>query len=530
MTSDHIAYERIPYLSSKDLDYISEASYLRPYYLHTPRLETFSEVISQKKKDVIDREMIYEEISKMYEGIALTTEVTSNIELIKDERTFTIITAHQPSLLTGNLYYIYKIASVINLCQQLRAAYPSYNFVPVFISGGEDHDFEEINNVHLFKKRIEWSSNQTGSVGRMKTQGLDSVMDACRDILGKLPYAEQTMDILSHAVTSAQFYGQVNRQIIHEMFGKYGLLFVDMDNSAFKRAFIPVMQREILERPSQAFVEQTQLELEKEGFKAQAHARDINLFYFSDQGRNRITYDGGQYQVVDTDLSFTEEGILRELKEHPDRFSPNVILRPLYQESIFPNLAYIGGGGEIAYWLERKSQFEAFGITYPMLIRRNSAMLMDHSAQKKMKQLGLSNNDILRDTNELINAHIKRASEQPIELSEEYAALESLWNTIAVKAGHFDPTLKKAALAEMKSQIKAVKSLESRIKRKLKADEETSIKRIESIKSLLMPNNGLQERHDNIFQYYAKYGPSIIDYLVYSLNPLDKYFTIINLE
>jgi bacillithiol biosynthesis cysteine-adding enzyme BshC len=236
--------------------------------------------------------------------------------------------------------------------------------------------------------------------------------------------------------------------------------------------------------------------------------------------RERIELENGVYSVVNTDLTFTESALLEELEAHPERFSPNVVMRPLYQESILPNLAYIGGGGELAYWLERKRQFEHFGINFPMLVRRNSVVWIDGNSAKRMEKLGLDLNALLGDTEDLVKTWVHEKSEQELSLSAEKQALSKLFESIVQKAEATDPTLAGAVKAEEARQIKSLEQLEVRLVRAQKQRFETEINQLRGLKEKLFPGNGLQERYDNFIPHYLRNGETFFDVLLENLDPL----------
>eukprot|EP00903_Cladosiphon_okamuranus_P000206 g206.t1 len=299
---------------------------------------------------------------------------------------------------------------------------------------------------------------------------------------------------------------------------------MDMNRPELKRLFIPIMEEELFQQPSQAFVEKAQQELEAAGFSGQAYARDINLFYLRDGLRERIELNDGKYQVLNTDYAFTREEIKQELHSHPERFSPNVIMRPLYQEKVLPNLAYIGGGGELAYWLERKEQFAHFGLNFPMLIRRNSLLWLDKGTVKKMSKLELEVEDLFVETEALLKQFVKSQTDNELTIAEEKAQLEALFTSIADKARDIDPTLAKAIEAEYTRQAKSVDNLEGRLMRAEKQKHEIALNQIRKLKEKLFPNNGLQERYDNFLNFYTRYGHDFISTLIEVLNPLHSTF------
>lgn len=527
MRIEKIDYSKVSAISFKDLSYITLQPFLKDFYSYTPSIESFKEVIQNRQNHPVNRELLVDVLKENYSKISLHGSQKDNIEALLSENTYTITTAHQPSLFGGPLYYVLKIASVVNLCKQLNSAYPDINFVPTFVSGGEDHDFEEIDHLHLYGKTISWKREAVGSVGRLSTEGLKETIDEVAAILGDRPIAQEMTSALYKFLENSTTYGDFVFQFVNHLFGKYGVLAVNMDNKKLKQQFVPFMKKEILEQPSKDFVNATQNALEQHRFKAQAFPRDINLFYICEQGRNRIEQEGNHFKVLDTEHQFSLDEIIVELEKHPERFSPNVVMRPIYQESILPNLAYIGGGGEIAYWLERKTQFEHFNVFFPMLIRRNSVMILNKGQIKTLTKLNFTVEDIFEDTDQLIFKFINAASDVEIRLDVQKNDIEKSYKEIAKKSAAVDPSLAKSVLADMTKQLKNIDQMESRIKRSLKSQQEVNVKKIEKLKEKLFPNHGLQERYDNFLPHYLAIGPSFFDVLIDNLDPMDRNFVCI---
>ncbi len=527
MKIQKIPFDQIPQLSLKDKAYVQSIPDLEAFYTYKPSLETFEQVIKDKKQDNTDREFLSKVLSNQYDKVETTKQVLDNIRSLKDRNTFTVTTAHQPSVLTGPLYYIYKIISTIRLSEELNAKYSKNHFVPVFISSGEDHDFEEVSKAHLFGKTIKWENNESGSVGKMKTASLISVLEELKNILGTSEQAKNLFNLISHSYQSNERYADATFHLVNELFKHLGLVIVNTNDAQLKRVFIPIAKEELLNRPSQAFIQKAAKKLEAIGLSGQAHAREINLFYLNAQIRERIIFENDQYQVLNTDIRFSEEEILAELEQQPEYFSPNVILRPLYQEKLLPNLAYIGGGGEIAYWLERKEQFKHFGINFPMLVRRNSVLWIDKGASKKMEKLQLETEDIFRDTEELIKEYVKKNTEQELSLDEEKRLLLQAFSNVISKAGKIDQGLLKTAKAEQAKQLKSLGILEGKLLRAEKQRHEIAVNQIRKIKEKLFPGNGLQERYDNFLPFYLKHGAQYFSTLKEHLDPLEDGFVVI---
>lgn len=527
MTVSTIPFDEIPQFSGRDKAYALQDQRLLPFYKYSANLEAFARVIEDKSSDHTPRELLVSVLRQQYSDLDTSPAIEQNIQSLLRPDTYTVATAHQPALFTGPLYFIYKIISTIRLAREIGASYPDVRVVPVMISGGEDHDFEEINHVNLFGKRLVWENQESGSVGRMKTESLEPILGELRQLLGNSETALALWDKIERAFKGRASYGKAMQSFVSGLFKDFGLLVINMDHPDLKRHFIPIMRRELLERPSQALVEQTQSELEALGFPAQAFARPINLFYLADGLRERIELEGGMYKVVNTDMAFSEKALLEELEAHPERFSPNVVMRPLYQESVLPNLAYVGGGGELAYWLERKRQFEYFGLNFPMLVRRNSVLWIDANASKRMEKLGLDVRDLSGDTEELVKAWVHDRSEQELSLYLEKDALAKVFEGIVQKAEATDPTLVGAVRAEEAKQARSLEQLEIRLVRAQKQRFETELSQLRALKEKLFPGNGLQERHDNFIPFYLRHGEALFSTLLENLNPLDSGLVVI---
>lgn len=528
VTVNRIPFKQVEQLSQKDIAYATKHPNLRPFYKYETTLAAFDKVMADKRQDATNRSVLVDVLKAQYGPLETSEATQANIEALLEPTTFTITTAHQPSLGTGPLYYIYKIVSAIHLSRLLDKTYPGHKFVPVFVTGGEDHDFEEVNHLRLFNKEVVWENTEKGSVGMMQTSSLTSVLEQLKSILGDRPTAQEIYATFEKAYTSHEIYSKATIDLVNQLFGSYGLVVLGMNHPDLKREFIPLMKQELFERPSQAFVHKATEELEAAGFSGQAHAREINLFYLRDQIRERIVFENNQYQVLNTDYQFSEEELRAEVEKHPEHFSPNVVLRPLYQELILPNLAYIGGGGEIAYWLERKEQFAHFKLNFPMLIRRNSVLWLDGGTQKKMKKLGLGIEDLFIETEALLKRFIKQNTDSELSLAEEKEQQKQLFEAIKYKAQEIDPTLVKAVAAEQSKQLNILNQLEGRLMRAEKQKHEVALNQIRSLKEKLFPKNGLQERHDNFLGIYLQEGRNFFEVLLAHLNPLEEGFVVIS--
>lgn len=533
MNISNIPFSELPMLAKMDRAYSELNPSLRPFYKYEPTLESFQDVINDKSKENINREVLVSTLKKQYK--AFDTEGVASpqpqIEKLLNKNTFTVVTAHQPSLLTGPLYFIYKICSIINLSERLNEHYKENQFVPVFVIGGEDHDFEEVNFINIFNKKLTWNRSDTegGAVGMMSTESLKPILEELKTILGTSEKAEEIYSIIEKSYTQNALYQDATQDLLHQLFGQYGLVVLNMNDANLKRLFIPIMKREITEQPSKSLVEKTQQELDSLGFKSQAFPREINLFYLRENLRERIVFENGIYRVLNTDFQWQSQAdILKELEETPQYFSPNVVLRPLYQEVILPNLAYIGGGGELAYWLERKTQFALFGVNFPMLVRRNSVLWIDKGSNERISKLGLQIIDLVQDTDILLKQYVNKITATPLSMTIEKSEIERIFEGIVSKAVAIDPTLEKSMLAEKTKQLQAIEMIESKLLKTEKQKNETTLNQVKALAQKFFPNGGLQERVDNFLPFYLKYGRDFIDILIKNLYPLEQGLIVIS--
>ena len=529
-----LPYPQVPQLAKTDIAYATGDPRLQPFYTYPAHPDSFSDILRHREKTVCPRADLVQVLTEQYHDLPEEGMVHENIEALRRENTFTVATAHQPSLFLGPLYFLYKALTVINLADIVQQKNQGRRIVPVFVLGGEDHDLEELNSIQLYGKKLTWASTEQGAVGSMYTAGLAGVLAELKTILGESESAQALFGRVERAYTQPKTLAGATRAMLHELFGRYGLVVVDMNDARLKRHFVPVMRAELLEQPAFRLVGHTIAQLNAAGFKTQAAPREINLFYMQPGQRNRITLatDGAtrQYQVLHTELIFTEAEILAELEAHPECFSPNVVLRPLYQETILPNLAYVGGGGELAYWLERKTLFAHFNIPYPMLLRRNSVVWVDREVGKKLAKLQLPAPHLFEDTDTLVRDFVAANSTAEIDLTNEITAFHQVFDRLAQKATAIDATLEKAVRAE---EVKAVGSLEqwqSRLVRAEKQKHEVGLQQLRALKEKLFPANGLQERSDNFLPYVLKYGDGFIDTLKENLDPFAAGFVVLEEE
>ncbi len=355
----------------------------------------------------------------------------AQIEKLQESNTYTVTTGHQLNIFTGPLYFIYKIVSTINLAKQLKSQYPDQNFVPIYWMASEDHDFEEISHFLLFGKKYQWETSQTGAVGRMNPQELSAILE-------EMP---EKPAIFEKAYLGQKTLAAAVRQYVHDLFGAEGLVVIDADDSRLKKIFAPIIKDDLIANKANELVESTTQSLADLGYKSQIFPREINFFYLKDHFRERIVKEGNHFEVLNQGIQFTEEELLAELEQYPERFSPNVVMRPLYQESILPNIAYLGGPAEVAYWMQLKGVFAHYQVAFPVLMPRNFALIINKTSAKKMQKLELTTTQIFQEFHELKHAYVTANADSSLDLGPQRDAIEKVFESLKSKAHQIDPTL-----------------------------------------------------------------------------------------
>jgi bacillithiol biosynthesis cysteine-adding enzyme BshC len=529
MPTDCISYQNSGYFSPLMNDYLDEKSNLQSLYNRFPKIENFEAQILEKQIsfDDANRTSLVSVLQKQYQNIAVSPLTQQNIQALKVPNTFTITTGHQLNLFSGPLYFLYKIISTINLTKELKAKYPAYNFVPIYWMATEDHDFEEINYFNFKGKKFRWNKESTGPVGRLSTEGLAELFEVYQQELGTSSNAADLKQIFEEAYLQHSNLADATRHLANRLFGALGLVIIDADEATLKQSFIPFIKEELSKQTSHKAVIETTEKLKE--YNVQVNPREINLFYIEDNLRERIILVDNKYKVNHTKIEFTESEILQLVESQPEKFSPNVIMRPLYQEVILPNLCYIGGGGEIAYWLELKSFFDAVNVTFPILLVRNSVLLATEKQVKKIDKLKLQWEDLFSRQSELINKVTLKNSEFPIDLTPQKEQLKNQFEALFELAKHTDKSFTGAVKAQEVKQVKGLENLEKRLMKAQKRKFSEEIERTTALQNELFPNKSLQERQTNFSEFYLESGADLIPKLMARLKPLDQKFEIITL-
>ena len=527
MDTDCIDYRSLHQFSSLIKDYLDQNPKVQSWYNRYPNLENFKSQWEEKSANYTSefRSTLVTELKDQYRGFEISEKTKVNLDSLHSSTTFTITTGHQLNLFTGPVYFIYKIVSVINLCKELKKTYPEHDFVPVYWMATEDHDFEEIQSFRFQNSKITWNSTQTGAVGRFI---IDDSFDSTRKAFyTQIPSGERgdfLRELFNAAYQKGRTLAEATRQLVHSLFDEHGLVIIDGDAHLLKKAFIPFVLQELKEQKSYNAVQKTIQEFPP--YKVQVNPRETNLFYLAEGIRERIVVEKNTVSILNTALQYSLAEFESIIQNNPQCISPNVLLRPLYQEIILPNLAYIGGGGEIAYWLELKTMFSQFKVTFPLLMLRNSVVNVTQKQEQKRKKLAVSYGELFTTQEQLKISSTQRLSSLNFDFESQKQFLKDQFESLYQLASQTDKSFVGAVKAQEQKQIKGLENLQKRLIRAEKRVHSEQLERIIALQNELFPNQGLQERSANFSTFYMEFGPEWTERLLQELNPLKSCFSV----
>ena len=531
MVISEIKYNDTNQFSKLFVDYTEQKDNLKKLISEYPKIENFKKQIKAKSEsfDQSVRPIIKTVIKNQYKGISLNNIQKKNLNSILNKNTYTVTTGHQLNIFTGPLYFIYKIFSTINLTEILKKKYPKYDFVPMYWMATEDHDFAEINNFYCFDRVFNWDSNQSGCVGDFNTDSINNTIEELDIEISNFKSYSKIISIIKNSYLNSNNLSDATRKFVNELFKEYGLLIIDPNDKQLKSNFSKIIKSELLENLIYNHSKEYTSLIKELGYKVQVNPRNINLFYIENGNRVRIVKRKNDFITNDKVNSWTENEIIEEIKSSPDRFSPNVLLRPLFQEFILPNLCYVGGPSEICYWLQLKSVFDASNISYPLLLNRNSALLISEKQSSFLKKNKLDVKDLLMEKNELEKKLVKTYSKIKFDFLPLEKALNNQFSKLRKIAEKTDKSFIGSLHAQEKKQIKGLQNLKKRLLKAEKKYHYEKINKIIEFQKSFFPSGIFQERIVNFIEFCKEDRSSFLKKLKENLNPLNNKFTVIEI-
>ena len=463
---------------------------LRPFISNFFTKENCFESARSRTFSLEKREVLSSTLIKQYSRLEVTPDAQGSIDRLLLANTFTVVTGHQICAAGGPLYLIYKLFSAIRITQELNATQNEFHFVPVYWMATEDHDIEEIRHFHWGQEKIELASEFEGIAGELPTEEFLRWMNEKKEE-GK--FNEIGLSEIFLRAYEQKNFADATRFWVNELLGEFGLVCIDGNDNALKKLASTLFEKEIQEQFVYSEVSKTNSLLENLGYNPNIQPREFNLFWLMENGskkiRRRIDKNGSQFQTHGHDRNFTKE----ELSRLTTELSPNVLLRPLYQETILPNVVYIGGPSELGYWMQLKRAFQAANLQMPLLAHRLSMTLV-----RKRDLDFVSKNDL--DIAELVQEKLHEAQKKMLgrmngkSFDKESRSTHELFAQLKEYVGGIDASLIGWVSAEEKRQLDQWNTIEQKIKKALKSKEEVKFSQLEKFFAFAHPNQIQQER------------------------------------
>lgn len=508
-----IAYESTNQFPGLFLDYINNDPKLAPFFRYTPDIKGFAEAIQNRKAFSSDiRRILTDHLMEQYYEVKTSKGVLGNIDQLKKSNTFTVTTGHQLNLFTGPLYFIYKVLTVIRLAERLKKEYPENNFVPVYWMASEDHDFDEIKFFNYHGQRLTWQSSQGGPVGEFELSGF-------RDFADKLPFS---LEELKKCYFSGRNLAEAHLRLVDLLFREYGLVVIDAHSKKLKEVFASYVEKDCREDITRNQVVKTNEALGQLGYSTQVNPRELNYFLLDKGSRNRLEKAGRKCFYLDAEGRSEDIDLADLIAKEPERISPNVITRPIYQEVILPNLAYIGGPAELSYWLQLKSSFEMLNVRFPVLLPRFSSTILSQKALEKLKKSGIQETESIFLTERELMKKIMIANnlldiDKHMEWEED---VNSLFDDIRDELSTIDKTLGPSAEGRRKKVLKELARIRKKMESAVIRQQEIYKNRVYWVREEIFPKGSFQERFMNIVELLEEDPERIDQFYQCFQNPL----------
>ena len=494
-----------------------------------PHEVTFEHFADKQSFPIAQRELLVDCLSKDYDFIPLDereeNKVWKNIQALLSPDSFTVTTGQQIHIFLGPMYVPHKVFSMLKTVHNLNGKYHDKNIIPVFWMATEDHDLAEINHVTLWNKTFTWNAPEGGMVGELACESLaslvDEIIDGFRLDDAKLELLEVFKTHYTHSLTLAE----ATRKILHHFFGAYGVVVLDANNAQFKQSFAAVMTKELQDGFVYEAIQTQNNLLKEEGYVRQISPKDTSLF-FIDEERNRQRIDrvsATEFVLYPSGKKWLKADLLEVLKSNPERFSPNVAMRPLFQETILPNLAYVGGAGELAYWLQLPLVFEKASISFPALLLRDTQVFIKQKIWNQWEGLGLEY-ELLLATENLFQEKINSlfiGGEKRLMHEQEF---EKVLQGVTDYTFELDPSQVKPFKQITKQWRNQLKIHFDSLQEKAKEKEAQNIQKLIKLREQVYLNGSFQERKMPFLAYLLD--GNKLSHMEFSLSSSSRYLCI----
>jgi bacillithiol biosynthesis cysteine-adding enzyme BshC len=530
----YIDFSDIPAHQNLFLDYLSEYENVEHFYKrHFRAVDQYPvlfKLLSEQERP--HRSNLPGIIKAQYGEQNISKKTLQNIESLSSETTITVVTGQQLGIFGGPLYTFYKSITAIKLCSYLKEKFDDYNFVPVFWLEGDDHDYDEVRAFSLLNNEnqlvtIKYDDGQLeeanrGSIGGLKfNQNLENVFTELALSLRETEFKPNLLELLRSAYQPDKTFLESFRELMVHIFDEYGLIVFNPLDINVKKILTPIFYKEISEYADHTgnLVERS-AELE-EIYHAQVKVKPINLFYVEDNERLLIEpTETGEYRLKGKRKKFTKEEILSLVETSPEKFSSNVLLRPICQDYLFPTGFYVGGPSEISYFAQVTPLYDLYELNQPFIYPRSSATIVEKGVKVIVDKNNLNYEDIFTEEEKLIQKIVAASSEINLEnlfdnsLNEIIVSLSQ----IDEKLVQIDKTLLDLSAKSKQKIEENLNLLKSKTLDAQKKKYDSTIRQISKVRNVLYPNDNLQERELNWIYFANKYGPDIISWIFNELS------------
>jgi bacillithiol biosynthesis cysteine-adding enzyme BshC len=539
LQSDEIGFSRL------FVDYVNNYSRVKDFFVGDFRDEkhwrSSLEIVSHRS---IDRSSLVQVLLHQNRDYHCGVKTLANIDLLLNENTVAVITGQQVGLFSGPLYALYKTLTALKLAERLSQQYPDYNFVPVFWLEGEDHDIEEVSSFALFNSsnellRLQYQyedktgGKNIGAVGELHfDDSIVTLFDTLRQSLLPTEFSPKVIELFETAYQKGMTFSRAFIHLFSVLLEDSGLIFFDPHNSVTKKILTPIFENELKNVSCTCQLIVTQSELLEQQYHAQVKPRSVNLFMFHNGGRYALEPHPEGFSLKGTRKTFSVDEVIGFLHADPNLFSPNVVLRPICQDYLFPTLAYVAGPSEVAYFAQFKSLYEHFGIPEPIIYPRASATIVEERIRKVIDKFNLRIEDFFGDIDLLKGRVASTISDFKVEelFSNTFGTVSESLTSLKGGLESIDPTLVPAMENTLTRMQAALNALKEKTIAAQKRQHDISLRQLDRVSLNLFPNSNLQEREMNLIYYLNKYGLEFLRWLRGEL-VIDKFMhQIINIE
>lgn len=513
-------------------NYLEQSTEIEPFFHYRyNELTDDAKRVSELSNRSFPRVEVAEHIESFMKQFPSSEAVIESINKLKTNNSLVVIGGQQAGILTGPLYSIHKVISIIKLAEQ-KEEQLGVPVVPVFWIAGEDHDFQEVNHVFVpVNRKVDKWTYPERVVNKKMVSDIQLNKESClswvNNLIENFGETEHTNTLLEFAkeqISISTTFVDFFANIIMELFKDYGLLIVDSGNKEFRLLQKEFLKSQILhhEEITNKLLEQ-QREIGIKGFPItiDASEENANLFYYDQKMSERILleYDRGNDRFVGKNgtLAFTREQLVVLAEENPANLSNNVVTRPLMQEWLFPTVAFIAGPGEISYWAELKLVFEHFDMKMPPIVPRLNITILDRSVETDVAELHLNLEEVLsvgtdKGRQQFLEAIKDKEVESLFSITKDQ--LEKQYRQIEAKTAQLDRGLLPLFKKNEGYLLKEIDFLEKKLDEAVRLKHDNMIKKYARVDLALRPDGFPQERVWNVFYYLNQYGLNFINDLM----------------